>query len=180
MRRKEQIVADQHVRDLQTGSAPGFEARFWVFQMAAWLSLLCLVIAGLSGIFGRGLVSGARVQAPRGDAIEYERYVRCKTPTNYRLHIVPSAGASGDVADVRINIGPELLKHLKLKIAESTPTPRAVEPSPQGVVLVYETDPAMQPFTVELALEPRVIGSVAGTIGIAGTSPMVIHQFVYP
>lgn len=173
-------MSDQHVQDLQTGSAPNFEARFWAFQVGAWLSLLCLVIAGLSGIFGRGLLSGARAQAPRGDAIEYERYVRYKTPTNYRLHIVPSAGASGDVADVRINIGAELLERLKLKIAESMPTPRAVEPSAQGVVLVYDTDPALQPFTIELALEPRLIGSVEGGIGIAGTSPMVVHQFVYP
>jgi hypothetical protein len=167
--------------ELNTGTDLVFENRFWKFQTSAWILLACLIVAGLLGLFGRGVFSSSNIQT-RGGRIEFERMVRYKTPSSYQLDLI-AVGAAPDAAasrDVRVLIGADLLAKLRFKIAESVPPPSSVEPHGEGIVLVYTPGIGSENFKVDLAFEPKTIGPVVGNLGVSGSAPIEIRQFVLP
>jgi hypothetical protein len=159
---------------IETRSNTEFEARFWHFQIGSWIVITLLVGIGLAGGFGRGPLSNAVATTANG-RLEYERLLRYKTPSSYRLTLTPAAGG-GD--QVRVMIDAALLA--KLKVSQIVPTPQFTEPRADGVVLVYPAASLREAFSVELSLEPKSIGGLRGSIGVLGGDPAEIHQFVLP
>lgn len=165
---------------IDTGSDMAFEARFWIFQSAAWALLACLIAIGLIGGFGRGYFSFDKRPLSGGGELEFEKRIRYKTPTSYRLIVVRPPPGADAAADVRINLDSGLLQKLDLKLADGTPTPASVEAYGQGVVLVFKPSPGAESLQIKLALEPRAVGIVQGSIGVSGSAPLEIRQFIYP
>ncbi len=164
---------------IDTGSNLAFESRFWTFQRAAWIFLVMLVVVGLSGGFGRGFFSAASLPLADGGDVEFEKFIRFKTPTSYTLTVKRSVD-SGAPESVSVHVSAALLAKLNLKIVESTPTPQSVEGIADGVVLVFKPGAGAEALQIKLTLEPKAIGSVHGTLGVSGSAPLQIHQFVYP
>jgi hypothetical protein len=174
---EERQLADDGI---DTGSNLAFEARFWTFQRLSWGLLACLVAAGLAGGFGRGFLSAATLPFSNGGDIEFEKLIRFKTPTSYMLNVRRTASGPTAVEEVRVNVGSGLLEKLNLKIGESTPAVASVEGYPGGMVLVFKPAAGAEAFQIKLTFEPKAIGSLRGQLGLSGSAPLEIEQFVYP
>jgi len=161
---------------IQTGNNEAFENRFWRFQRFAWAVLTLFVAAGLAGAFGRGPLSAGSATTSNQSRVEYERLLRFKTPTSYRLTLKPDATTGAD--EMRVRVDAALLS--KLKLSQMVPAPKSAEAHAGGIVLVYPVGPVREPFGVELTLEPKSVGRVRGRLGIAGSDPVGIHHFVFP
>jgi hypothetical protein len=83
--------------NLETSSHTGLQiqedfalqAREWKVQRTAWLLFGVVVLAGVLGIFGRGLLSGASVTDGDLD-VRYQRFERLQHPPRSNFKLVPT------------------------------------------------------------------------------------------
>jgi hypothetical protein len=164
--------------NLETSSHTGLQiqedfalqAREWKVQRTAWLLFGVVVLAGVLGIFGRGLLSGASVTD--GDLhVRYERFERLQRPTKIQFQI----GANAEET-TRVFIDRAYLD--AVRIESITPQPEKVVANPGGSI--YDFAAAGAPMVVTIYLEMEQFGVVKGQIGRAGGSTLSFKQLVYP
>jgi hypothetical protein len=162
--------------NIQSGADPRFEAGWSRLERAMWTVLVLFVLAGLAGLFGKGLFSARWRASPSADLrVHFERFLRHKVASSIQIEVsdgVPSP------APVNITISRHLADTLNLQ--RTGPKPDVEISSPDGVVLSYATVPPGG-LHIELTQEPRTLGTVAGSIAVGGAASTIpLAQFVYP
>lgn len=152
-----------------------FHRRLWVVQRIGWAFAVLLIALGLGGLFGDGPLSSVR----RGDAalsIEYERFLRRESSTEFRIDAQPSAEN-----EVRIGLKSDYIH--ALRIESIVPYPERTEAVEGDVVFVFRVTPQTRSARITINATPLHLGSLQGTVRIAGRAdaPSIpVNQFVWP
>jgi hypothetical protein len=157
--------------DLDSHFDETFQQRWWRAERIAWGALVVILLAGLSGAFGRGSLSKATA---RGGAltIEYERLARYKTPTPFTV----DAAAPGD--EVVLFVGQALLSTAKL--SDVVPTPTEMRAGGDGVRLVFRKQQGATSVRAQMTFEPQRAGVVKGRVGLDGGEQLEVRQLIFP
>lgn len=162
----------KRIGDLDIGQDLEFQKRSWAVQRAGWVVMTLLIIAGLLGVFGRGIAADATAgEENSGLRVEYERFARAQSPTTLVMRL--GAGANS----VRLNR--EYLE--AVQIESVSPPPETVEAAPGDDIYVFSraADGAGEPFTVTFYLQPKGAAVISGRAS-ANNVTREFRQFVYP
>jgi hypothetical protein len=152
--------------ELEGVGAPG--RRTW--QKVGWILLAAFVLAGAAGALGHGPLSRASVA--HGDVrIEYERVLRMRAPTAFRVAMSRGAPA-------RVRLAVELEDPTDIDLEGVVPEPLHTRASERGPV--YELAAHDGAIRFELRGVPRRLGYTETRLAIAGADPVAIRQLVLP
>ena len=161
------------VESLQISQDLEFERRQWRAQHVGWVVILLLLVAGLLGVFGGGLLSGA--EATSGSlTLEYERLVRQRAQT--ALHLRLTSGPSNGIVSVWID--QPFLESVDVERI----TPQPVEMAAGAGRIVYHIaleDPS-QPAEITVTYQPVGPGLRRIALGVVDGADLGVAQFVYP
>lgn len=78
---------------------PSFQVREWWIDRVGWVVMGLIVVAGLVGVWGGGLVGGARVSADDGGmSVSYDRFVRNLGESTLIAEFPPGSAEEGSVS----------------------------------------------------------------------------------
>jgi hypothetical protein len=156
------------VNGLQIDQSLDFQRRFERIQTIAWRVLALLPIAAVAGLFGGGLFS--QVSAGGGGmTVSYDRFGRRSVDTQLEVTI---ARARPPVA---VSISRGFLDGYDL--SEVRPSPEHVTAYADRLVFAFAALPGA---SVSFTLQPQRLGAGSGTVAVAGSRPVRVHQLVYP
>ena len=155
------------VNGLQIDQSLDFQRRFQRVQTVAWRVLALLPVAAVAGLFGGGLFSEVTAGGD-GVTVTYDRFGRRSVDTQLE---VATARARSPVA---VAISREFLDGYD--VSEVRPQPERVVAYADRLVFTFAEPGASVAFT----MQPQRVGSITGTVTVAGSRPVDLHQFVYP
>lgn len=160
--------------EIAVGSDLEFQRSWWKFERIAWIVLLVIIGLDIAGVFGRGPVAKARIQAPdRSYTIKYERIERYSTPSILTIEFTPAAITSGKI---QLWADDELLKGLGNE--RVIPQPESSEIVNGGILYTF---PAAAPAdSVEFALSPKSPGVCHLKLGVPGHSQVELAIYIVP
>jgi hypothetical protein len=161
------------VNDLNVGADEQFERRWRAVQKIVIVLLIAFVLAGASGLFGRGPLSKTTSRGSDGINVQYERFARSKTPAQVVL-IVPDRAVHGPTLHVLL---PAKLVE-SFKIEQTSPQPVRVTPQTAGLLLEFQHAP-QQDLLVRMAQEPQKAARLADDL-VVEEQHIPFHQIVYP
>jgi hypothetical protein len=156
------------VNGLQIDQSLDFQRRFQRVQTVAWRLLALLPVAALAGLFGGGLFSQVTAGG-NGVTVSYDRFGRRSVDTS--LQVTVTRGRP----PVTVSISRGFLEGYDL--SEVRPRPEHVTAHADRLAFTFAALPGA---SVSFTLQPQHIGSSSGTVTVAGSRPVDLHQFVYP
>lgn len=164
------------VDGIAVGYDEWFEDRWNTFSRWTWVGLLIFVLAGLTGVLGKGPL--AKTTAGTADDpmyVQYDRYARFQTPSTLRITVMPNAVLKDNA--LRIFVSESLVR--TLNPLKSNPHPMRTELVSGGEILEY---PAQHEVKLELDLVQtfRDFGVFHGSISLPGQMSILTGQIVYP
>ena len=160
------------------GIRVGFDAQFldsWFRrQKYVWILGAATIIAGLSGLLGRGPLARHTVNSgPAGIQVRYERIARNKTPGAIQVQLAPRGSAD---RPIRLRIEGDLVKGGRLR--QIMPQPVRSDLLPDGMVVEYPA--TLSAGVVSFVQEPGAPGRFRNKITLEGGSAVEFVQFVLP
>ncbi len=142
--------------EFEVGYNSAFERRWRVVEITGRAVMGLVVLAGLSGLLGRGPLSHHTV-ATAGGAIrvDFEPVARWDTPTQVTLHLVPPPDGA---ATMQVRLSPSFAEPLGMQ--KIWPRPLAEAPDHRGLSLTLAVPRAPGEFLVRLDLLPTAVGPV--------------------
>jgi hypothetical protein len=161
---------------LEIGQILDFQQKEWRVQPVIWLLGALLLGAALLGLFGNGPVS-RQVAASNAVAVEYERFVRKRAPTDLTMQIQPNALAGDEVA-----VWVDRAYFASIDIERVLPEPVAMATAGDRVIYRFAVPQGdvQAPAEITFSLEPDKSGFARGRIGIVSGNEVAFDQFVYP
>jgi hypothetical protein len=157
-------------------SDPDFEDRWWHIQKGAWGVMVLLVLAGLTGIFGRGPLSKATVNTPGVPLhVQYERFPRLKTPASLEVNFAKQTLTS---SQAHVLLKGDMMN--KLRIQQVMPMPASTQPLPDGAIFTFNLPPTANSAKVVFVQQASSAGFTSGEVALLGTPPIRLKQFIYP
>jgi len=156
------------VNGLQIDQSLDFQRRFERVQTVAWRLLALLPVAAVAGLFGGGLFSQVTAGGA-GLTVSYDRFGRMSVDTELRVTV--KRGRS----PVAVSISRGFLDGYE--VSEVRPQPEHVTAHAGRVIFAFA---ALPRASVAFTVQPKGVGSRSGTVTIAGSRPVQVHQFVYP
>jgi hypothetical protein len=152
-----------------------FQKAEWRVQRCGWIVWALIVFAALAGLLGSGWLSNRKVTASDETlAVKYDRYLHYHHPTQLELSLLaPPTDGEWHVAVDR-----SLLDRLQILHIEPEPTRRIL--AEDAISYVFLADPKATVGNVVFHVEYQRYGGAQGGVAIAGGSPVVLNQFVYP
>jgi hypothetical protein len=171
------VVLTQHESkeiEERIGSDQEFERQWSRVQRTFWALLVLFLIAGLSGLFGRGPLSKAKAGPEAGMLVEYERFARWKTPSRIKVF---TGDSSPEAHEIQIVLSSDLAQTLRLE--QTVPRPTRTEMRGDHIALLFGvTKPGES--VIQLTQEPsrpgRLVSQILGPEG----QEVTFSQFVYP
>jgi hypothetical protein len=161
---------------IQVGFNENFEDTWWRIQRSGRVVMMLFVLAGIGGVFGRGLYSktttsqvGALLQ------VRYEWAARYQTPSIIEIIVNKKAIRNGMI---RLRINGDILD--KLHVQQISPQPWLTELLPADNVLIFKTNPTQDSAKIRLAIQPSRIGKLHASIGLDGLPAVEFDQFIWP
>ena len=163
--------------DLEIEQDISFQQKTWVVQRAAWMVLLAVLIAGMTGFFGG---SGPLAQASIGKEnailqINYNRFTQYLSPTDFQIKIRPPENVG---APIRLWIDRQYLDGFILQ--NITPEPDSIESTPDRLIYEFPLAESNGNISITLNVRHNRIGTLQGRIGLEGGQTLEFSQFVYP
>ena len=156
------------VNGLQIDQSLDFQRRFRRVQTVAWRVLALVPVAAVAGLFGGGLFSQVTAGAA-GATVSYDRFGRRSVDTRLQVTVMRAR------SPVAVSISRGFLEGYD--IAEVRPQPQHVTASAGRLVFTFAALPGA---SVTFTLQPRRLGSSSGTVAVARSRPVHLHQLVYP
>src|SRR5215207_519621 len=86
----------KQVGDLELDQDLTYQQREWRVERISWIVWLLLIVAALLGLLGPGPLSQTRAGSQDERVwVDYERFVRYRSPTQLIVHIEPDAAQEG-------------------------------------------------------------------------------------
>jgi hypothetical protein len=160
------------------GIRVGFDAKFldsWLKrQKYVWIIGAATLIAGLSGLLGRGPLARHTVNSePAGIQVQYERIARNKTPSAVQVQLAPRGSAD---LPIRLRVQGDLVKGARLR--QIMPQPLRSDLLPDGMIVEFPA--ALSAGVVSFVQEPSAPGRFRNKITLEGGSAVEFVQFVLP
>jgi hypothetical protein len=149
-----------------------YERREWLVQRIVWPMLYALLIAIAFGLFGDGPISDAATGA-RNNAlhIEYQRFMRYRSPDLLRVTVRPAASR------IALRIDKQYVRDIDIR--NVTPRPDHVVAGSEAMTFVFHAI-SSAPVEIVFDIRPQRIGTIAGAMALNGQAPVPFSQFVYP
>jgi len=161
---------------IQVGFSENFEDAWWRIQRIGRVVMFLFVLAGIGGLFGRGLFSKTTATQPGSHLqITYEWVARYQTPSIIEVVVDKKAIQNGFV---RLRINGDILD--KLRLQKISPQPWLTELLPADNTLIFRANPAQDSAKIRLAIQPGRIGKVHVSIGLDGLPAVEFDQFIWP
>ena len=158
---------------------PGFEIdedlrherREWRVQRIAWVLLYLLLGAIALGLFGHGPLSKAVIGPDDAPVLEYERFMRHRSPDTLHVTALPSNGKAIVAFDR------QYLQRITIEQVE--PQPERVVAGADDTRFIFNAASA-QAVDIQFDIRPDRVGSAEGWIAVNGGERRHFSQFVYP
>jgi hypothetical protein len=147
------------------------ERREWGVQRVAWILLYLLLAAIALGLFGNGPLSKTVIGTDDAPLLEYERFMRHRSPDTLRVTAVPSGGK------VTVALGRRYLQRIAIQQIE--PVPERVVAGVDATQFIFSAV-STQAVEVLFEIRPDRVGSADGWIAVNGGERHRFSQFVYP
>jgi hypothetical protein len=153
-------------------NASRFQRREWVIQRIGWVILALILIAALTGVFGRGPLAHQKL-ANDTAMIEYERFVRRDADTRWELTLREApAGGHAEVA-----IDAQFARNFEITAIHPEPTSTALS----GGRWIYRFErQAAGEMLVVFVVQPERVGRHEGAITANDSAPFQLWQLTYP
>jgi hypothetical protein len=113
-----------------------FQGRFWRWERVAWLILILLAAAGLTGVLGVGPLSW--VKASAGPlTVEYERFQRVTRLVKFSFSI-----SEHSASDLRLHLNADFQKNFE--ISSIQPRPSRSAGGADGIDLIFAGEPGRE------------------------------------
>ena len=174
--KKQTAVAEmEYTGDLGIEQDLRFQQRTWVVQRISWGIIACVLVAALLGLLGSGPLASCTLHSPQdGFRLEYERFLRQRTPTRLYL-FVDLKGQSRQ--EVRVWCDRTLIEHFE--VTQISPQPLRVETDSGSLAYIFPLTDQAEQLTIIFSLEPERFGLLSSRIGV-GDDSLYFRQFVYP
>ena len=153
-----------------------FQRRWWIVERVGWLLMFLAVLAGATGLLGRGPASRAEIiDGPT--SLEYERFARLQAPSYLRLKVlqlVPTAEAR----EVLVAISHDYCS--QVRVVDITPTPESSSTNEEGLTYHFRLEPGQVEVPIDFKLQMETLGKLEGWLRVGDQSPLRFSQFVYP
>ena len=148
-----------------------FQRLEWRIQRIGWIVMLLIVVAALTGAFGKGPLAHTRATASDGSfTIEYDRLVRHSSATTLTFNIArPPHDTIGIWFESQYING--------IDVEDIIPSPIRTA-SGDGTITYYFEARAGATITIEY--EPDDVGRRRTRAGIENGASMHVRQFVFP
>jgi hypothetical protein len=156
------------VDGLQIDESLDFQRRFQRVQTLAWRVLALVPVAAVLGLFGGGLFSQATAGGA-GVTVSYDRFGRRSVDTQLQVTVTRAR------PPVAVSISSGFLDGYD--VSEVRPQPERVTAYRDRLVFVFAALPGA---SVSFTVQPQRLGSSSGTVAVAGSRPVEVHQLVYP
>lgn len=151
-----------------------FQRNVWRFERVGWVVMGLIVLAALIGLIGAGPLSSTQT-SNEGLSIEYDRFSRNLAPSEIKIRIEPSAAVDGAVTlSLNQAFGD------KFQIERVVPMPSHWRLAGDGLRLRFPAEKLETSSTVRLYVKAQGFGPVAAAVGIEGSMPLTLQQFIYP
>jgi hypothetical protein len=152
-----------------------FQTTEWRAQRFGWIVWALVVLAALAGLLGSGWLSNRNVTAADGSlAVKYDRFLHYHHPSQIELSLLspPTDG------EWHVTVDRSLLNRLQILHIEPEPARRVL--SEDAVSYIFLADRSAAGGNVVLHVEYQRYGGAQGGVAVAGRSPILVNQFVYP
>ena len=167
--------------EIAVGSDLAFQRRWWRVERIVWVFFLCIVICDALGVFGRGPMAKATLDASNGAfQVKYEWVERFRTPSIMSILFSDKAIHNGQV---QLWLSQKFVDPLGNQ--RIIPQPVSSRPVSGGILYTFDMGSQhlgqenQQP-TVQFALEPGTTGIYKLQIGSPGVNPVEARIIVLP
>ena len=157
------------VGDIDVPQDLPYERRSYHVRLVFAVIFALVLVAGLLGLLGRSGPLSETTRSAGDVTVEYERFLRLKTPTPLRIAL------GGGEGQTNIAVSRGLLEDFRIQSSSVEPEDTTV--LPDRVVYTFDQQP---PTAVTFVLEPQEIGRHRGTIYGPANTPVDISQWVWP
>ncbi len=160
--------------EVAVGEDLEFQNRWWRFEKGIWIFFAILVLLDLLGVFGRGPVAKAHVEAADGSMkIDYERIERFSTPSIMTVNFGRNAIHDGKI---QLWVSESLVK----RMGNQRVVPQPAESRIGANGIVYTFPVTQVPASVEFALSPSMPGISDLKLQVPGSSIVGMRIVVVP
>lgn len=153
-----------------------FQRRDWIFERVGWAALALVVVAGASGLLGRGPVSERIVETPdRLARIELGRFERHGAPA--RL-IVTARRRTAQDTSVQIWIDGRYLDGITVEAVSPEPMSQASDAS--RTVFELALPHGADSTRVVFQFTPDALWARVAQLGVVGGQAASLGQFIFP
>jgi hypothetical protein len=148
-----------------------FQRRSWIVERVGWAVLLAVALLGLSGVFGTGPLSWAKVSSG-SLSVEYDRFQRVTRLARFTFGLRAQHGP-----DARLHLSSAFQRNFE--ISNVQPQPARSSAGPDGVDLQFATGGASGGRIVIWAHSRHYgISDIKARLG--NGAPLSFWVFVYP
>jgi hypothetical protein len=166
----------KRVGDLELDQDLTYQQREWRAERISWIVATLLLLAALLGVLGPGPLSKTRAGS-QDDLlwVEYDRFVRHRSPTELIVHLDPNAAQEGTI---QLQLDRGFIE--KAQIQRIDPQPDQEQFAMGRITYVFRIGEGDTPLQVTYHLEMQSFGPLSTPIAILDGQEVSINQFVYP
>ncbi len=109
-----------------------FLKKWMIFERIAWIVIASVLVAGLSGVLGRGPLAKSKVSSGGDMEVRYERIARNKTPAEMSVHLNRAPLINNAV---RLRLEGDLFH--RGRITRILPQPKTWTPTSEGATVEF-------------------------------------------
>ena len=161
--------------EVEVGFDSKFEDKWWIFEKSMWAVYVLFLLASISGILGRGLISKKTVaNADKTFTVKYERIAHFHTPAEMTIHIAPGAVRN---REAKLWVGGALLNQMLIR--GIVPSPAQQVPAGAGLDLTFpaQFDGAAK---IVIAFQPSSVGTFTSEVGVPDGPLLHLSTLVLP
>jgi hypothetical protein len=160
--------------ELAVGSDLEFQRRWKKMERGVWALLAVFLVCSFAGVFGRGPLAKAEVQAPDGSFhVRYERIQRFGTPSVISIQFEPAAVRNGKI---QLWVNEKLIRPL----GNQRVLPQPSESLLQSGGILYTFPVTQGPAEIEFQTQPSGLGSSELILRVPGKAEVRCGIFVMP
>ena len=169
------MAETQYSGDLVIEQDLRFQQRMWDVQRVGWGVIACVLVVALLGLLGSGPLASRTVDSPQGRfRLEYQRFLRQRTPTRIHLFVYLKDQPQ---QEVRVWCDHTLIEHFEIR--QIVPPPAKVETATGSLTYIFPITNQIEQLLIIFSLEPEIFGLLSGRIGVDDDS-LYFRQLVYP
>jgi hypothetical protein len=169
------VAETQYSENLVIEQDLHFQQRMWAVQRVGWVVIMCILVAALLGLLGSGPLASRTLNSPQGGfRLEYERFLRQRTPT--RLHLLVHTKDQPQ-QEVRVWCDRTLFEHFE--VTQIVPPPVKVETAAGSLTYIFPLTAQVEQLLIVFSLESESFGLLSSRIGV-GDDSLYFRQLVYP